>query len=435
MREYIRRIGTFPRDIKLFVLYALIVFIGTGVFTLIFNLYLVELGFREDFIGEWSAIQTISMAVSATTMGTVLNRFGPWRAATVGLSLITLVTLAMALITQREALLALAVLNGVATSFLWNPVMPFILRYSPAHQRAHIAAFAFSVISLSTMIGSLLGGIAPGVYASIAGVSDTSVSAYRAAMLLGTAAMGFGMIPLLKMDTARNFVPQPKQSAAEAGETPEQARQVRKDVFFFVLAGGLMSIGVGMVQPFYNVFLSTPEIGASDRQIGYIFALGGLVAAVVGLGAPWLSNRVGSLRAVLVLRLIVTPFYLLLIFVPGLGVAVMAYLSRQVSISMAWPIDSTFIGDVLPPRASSGVFGMRSAAWNAGFAVSSLAAGRLIVSNGYNITFVSLLFFSGLATIVFYAHFVRHPRIRAGEMPGALPASQRPGQTGTTETA
>ena len=72
----------------------------------------------------------------------------------------------------------------------------------------------------------------------------------------------------------------------------------------------------------------------------------------------------------------IIPFYLLLIFTPSISLAVLAFLIRQASISMAWPIDSTFISEVLPPRARSGVFGLRSSAWNGGFALASYLAGK-----------------------------------------------------------
>ena len=80
-----------------------------------------------------------------------------------------------------------------------------------------------------------------------------------------------------------------------------------------------MSIGVGMVQPFYNVYLK--DLGASDDQVGFIYALGGLTAAVIGLGAPAMAARMGSLNAVILLRLSIVPFYLLLIFMPSLSLA------------------------------------------------------------------------------------------------------------------
>ena len=79
MHGYLRRIQGFGPDIKLFLLYNLLANIGYGVIELIFNLYLLKLGLLEDFIGEWRAVQTICMAVSAALIGTILNRFGIWR--------------------------------------------------------------------------------------------------------------------------------------------------------------------------------------------------------------------------------------------------------------------------------------------------------------------------------------------------------------------
>jgi MFS family permease len=187
----------------------------------------------------------------------------------------------------------------------------------------------------------------------------------------------------------------------------------------FVACGGLMSLGVGMVQPFYNVYLTT--LGASSRETGFIFALGGAVAAVIGLSAPAVARRFGALRAVLLLRSAVIPFYLLLIFAPSISVAVVAFLIRQITISMAWPIDSTFIGDVLPPKARNSVFALRSSAWNLGFAGASFLAGKIIVRSGYEWTFVSLLVFTLLSALLFVGYYSRHPAVRAGHVASALP--------------
>ena len=45
---------------------------------------------------------------------------------------------------------------------------------------------------------------------------------------------------------------------------------------------------------------------------------------------------------------------------------------------MSWPIDSTFIADLLPPRQRAYVFSIRSVLWNAGWAMTSVIAGRVI---------------------------------------------------------
>jgi MFS family permease len=106
---------------------------------------------------------------------------------------------------------------------------------------------------------------------------------------------------------------------------------------------------------------------------------------------------------------------------PSLGLAVIAHLVRQTSISMAWPVDSTFIGELLPPKSRASVFGLRSAAWNLGSALSAFLAGKIIVRTGYDWTFVSIVGFTALSTCLFTLYYRRHPLIRAGLLPSALP--------------
>src|SRR5262249_4226694 len=121
----------------------------------------------------------------------------------------------------------------------------------------------------------------------------------------------------------------------------------------------------------------------------------------------------------------IVPFYLPLVFFPSYGLAVAAFVSRQITISMAWPIDSTFIGELLPPRARAGIYGLRSTAWNVGFALASFAAGRIIVASGYHWTFVSIVVFTSLAAVIFFAYYRRHPQVVSGKIPSALPRRSR----------
>ncbi len=123
-------------------------------------------------------------------------------------------------------------------------------------------------------------------------------------------------------------------------ETPAERKQTRMDIAHFALMGGLMSIGVGMIWPFYNIFLKS--LGSSDDQIGYIFAISGLVGAIAGLVAPVVVARKGALNSALFLRLSVVPFFLPLLFVPTAGVAVLAFYWRSATASVAWPIEVTF---------------------------------------------------------------------------------------------
>ncbi|CAA9557358.1 MAG: hypothetical protein AVDCRST_MAG19-1290 [uncultured Thermomicrobiales bacterium] len=417
MGEYIRQIRGFRRDIRLFLLYNLLVNVGFGVFQLIFNLYLTELNLREDDIGAFNAAQTFSMAAASASLGLLFGRFGIWRCIVGGVGVFLLSSFGLALAEQPIPLLLLSATNGVGLAFLFTATMPFIFEWARRDQRQHASAISFSVISLAVTLGALLGGFLPEL------IPAGDVGALRATLLTGTAIGTAGLVPLFLMGPARQGRAPTDPTAPKEAEGDEARRRVRADTGVFVLIGGLMALGAGAVMPFYNVFLR--GLGVSTREIGYVFALGGICAAVVGLAAPAVARRFGSLRAVPIVRLAVVPFYVLLIVAPSVPVAVLAHVVRQTSISMAWPIDSTFIAEVLPPRARASVFGLRSAAWNVGFSLASLAGGALIVRVGYDATFAALIGFSILSMAVFLVYYGRHPRIRSGEIPGALPQGAR----------
>jgi MFS family permease len=415
MNSYIRAIRILPRDVKLFILFNLLANIGFGVFQLVFNLYLVELDFREDYIGAFSSVQTVFMALAGLTLGWTIARFGIWTSLLSGVLLFFVTSYVVAVVTQPVVLLVLSAIFGFGLCYLFNFSMPFILEFCPPEERQRVAALTFSGTSLAVTLGSLLGGFMPSVVHHLNGeTGDPSVTAYRLTLLAGTTIAALGLIPLLAMGDARRSNAAQELARAMTVESPDERRQTRKDLTVFVAAAGLMALGVGMVVPFYNVFLTT--LGADSEQVGYVFAIGSGCAAFIGLSAPWLSRRLGPLNAILLLRLSMVSIYIFLVFWPAYGVAVLAHAVRQTCINMNWPIDSTFMGELLPPRARSTAFGLRSGSWNAGMAISSLVGGWIIVKGGYSPTFIIMVVFTAISAIVFTIYFRRHPKVVSGEI-------------------
>jgi MFS family permease len=418
--DYVRSVRGFQPDVRLFIVYNLLANVGFGVFQIVFNLYLLKLGMHEDDIGAFSAAQTICMGVGGLALGYLINRHGSWRCVAAGFSVLVVASTLISFAESRFALFLLSALYGFGLAFLFNTTMPFLLEWGQRASRAHAAAVAFSVISLSVTIGSLAGGLLPDLFGALvfAGHGD-SISAYRWTLVSGTAIAACGLIPLFLMGQARSGrAPVPETTVAEP-TTDRERRQVRADIWLFVAVGGFMSIGVGMVIPFYNVYLTS--LGAGTAEIGVVFAVSSAVAAIIGLFAPAISRRFGAIHAVLYLRASIIPFFLLLLVQPVLGIAVIAFMVRQSTFSVAWPIEATFIGELLPPRARASIFGLRSAAWNLVSALAAFLAGKIIVRTGYDIPFASICVFTALSAAMFTLYYRRHHLVSAGAIPSALP--------------
>ncbi len=423
MKSYILAIAGLPRDLKLFIIFNLLANVGFGVFQLVFNLYLVELEFREDYIGLFNGVQTVFMGLAGLTLGLTISRFGLWASLVSGVLLFFSASYLVSIIEHRIVLLVLSALFGFGLCYLFNFSMPFILEFSPPEERARVAAVTFSVVSLAITFGSLIGGFLPDlVQRFTGGVGSPGVTEYRITLLTGTTIAALGLIPLFLMGEARRSNAAQELARAAITETPLERKQVRSDLLVFAAVAGLMSLGVGMVIPFYNVFLTT--LGADSQEVGYVFAFGSAAAAIIGLSAPWVSRRLGPLNAVFALRLAMLPAYALLIIAPSYGLAIIAHAVRQTSISMNWPIDSTFMGELLPPRARATAFGWRSGAWNIGTAIASLIGGWIIVRWGYSPTFAIMIVFTALSAVIFTTYFRRHPKVRSGEIAQRIPTAK-----------
>ncbi len=407
LQRYLANIAGFPRDIKLFLIYSLFCNIGIGAFALLFNLYLVQLGYREDFIGLFNGLSTVALALGALALGRLLNRFGSWWCITYGTAAYVTASAVLAFMTGKYSILVVGLLQGAGTAFIFVPLMPFVIEHARPEARATVAALALSLTSVSATIGSLLSGWAPRLLGPLLGLPVPGAESFRLGLVISLVLTALALLPMWLMRQAR--LPQTQHTARHLLVTSEERREreARRHALAFVATGGLLSLGAGAVIPFYNVFLSS--IGLRASTIGTIYALASLLGAFLGLFSPVIARRLGSLDAVLVIRLLPVPFYLALVALPNVPVAVIAHVIRAISISMAWPIDSTMVADILPASARANAFSLRSAAWNLGFALASFVAGPVIVAAGYGPVFLAFVFFSLLSMLIFALNFRGHP--------------------------
>ncbi len=419
MHRYLEGIRRLSREMRLYLVYTLLVNIGVGVSILIYNLYLVQINLKEDFIGTFNAVQTVAMGIAALVIGLAINRYGAWRCTIYGTIFFLATTALLAILEMPTSILIVSAINGAALAFMTVPIMPFIVEWTSPEQRTSAAAITFSLNSVATTLGSLVGGWSPRLLSIGFGMTVESIPAYRFTLLIGIALATSALVPLWLMRDSRDRAGTEVTQSAVFVEMPAASSKVRRDMMVFVLIGLIMSLGSGAVVPFVNVFLES--IGSRPSQIGIVFSVAGVVAALTGLFAPALYKKLGALVASIIVRVASAPLYVALALSPQMGYAVAAQIVRTTSISMAWPIDSSFISDVLPPRARANAFSLRSAAWNLGFALSSVTAGVVIVHGGYRYTFVLYAVTIVAASLLNGIYFWRHPAHKRAHDKSAKP--------------
>ena len=267
------------------------------------------------------------------------------------------------------------------------------------------------------MLGSLIGGVLPGLLAEDA----DSVTAYRWTLVIGSALTALALPPMLAMGEARRERHHADFKIAHAQLLSVNVRKrARRDVTALILLGLFLALGCGAIEPFYNVLLE--DMGTPASRIGLIFALSGLVATTVSLAGPALANRIGLSAAQLWIRLFHVPIHLGLIVFPNPALVSAAYASRRVSGSMAWPLESAHVGGLLPPQARAHAFGLRSAAWNMGYAFAAFISGIVIARTGsYTPAYIALAIFCTLSVLVYVVVYGPRTPVAPGIQATPLP--------------
>ena len=405
MGAYWRRILDCGRDVQLMLVYALLSFFGLGITTLIYNLYLVRLGYDEAFIGAFNAVLTLSMGATCLALGFLINRFGTWTCLIAGAVQFSVTALALAFVTDGPALLVLAALNGIGGAFIQTAQMPFVIEWTPERHRATIAALSSALNSASIMVGSLVGGLLPGLVGVIANVDGEGAQAFRWTLVVGVVLSLASITPMLLMGEARHRpTAAMRMASTQLPDTGTRRNEVRRDLIAVVLIGLFLAFGVGTIEPFYNVLLE--DMGTPTASIGIIFAVSGLITTIASIGAPPLAQRIGLVTAQVWIRLMHVPVHLALIVFPTPAIVSLAYASRRVSGSMGWPLESAHVGGLLPQKARPHAFGLRSASWNFGYAVAAFASGQAIARTGsYLPAYISLTVFCILSALVYVVNY------------------------------
>jgi MFS family permease len=373
------------RALRRIVTYQLLGALQMGTFGLLFNLYLLALGHKEDLIGIVAGANTLALSCVALTAGQVVRRFGLRATIAGGFGLATLASLGQALSSQAIPIIAFAILGGAGYAMTQSLQMPMLAEHVAPEDRATGAALISAVATLSMTVGTLIGGFLPGLL----GVTSLgTVGRARATLVLAVALGSLGLIPLLRL--GRGSGPAQAFSAAIGTSQDDGTRErTRRMIRRYAAATALISSGAGAFLPFVNVYLA--RLGANPGEIGGLLSAVGVCGALLGLLAPTLGRWIGRERLSVLARVFPVVPAMVLLALPTIPMVVLTYGARQIGAGMTWPIEASILNDRIHPRARPGAFGLRTAAWNLAWAGSSALSGQLIVRGGYNLPLFILI--------------------------------------------
>ena len=404
---YRRLLRSFHRDVRLFLFAAALQgFSISGVRKVLFNLYLLRLGYGPEFIGLANAVGWFALAGFGLIAGAIGARWGNRRALLAGMVLMIggtgLLPLAesVSIAWQVVWLLASTVLAYLGVALYFANCVTFLMTATGPKERGRAFATQVALETLAGFAGSLIGGALPTVFAAVLNVSMQDPAPYRYLQFLAAIVLIPGVLVLSKAGEHHSTQLQGRKTAT--GQAPYGL------IFVLTIAVMLRSAGRSTVDVFFNVYLDT-QLGTSASAIGVLSAAALLLSAPAALAATPLARRWGTIRMVAVASLAMALSILPLALFPRLIAAGAGFIGVTILFAvLAGPMRMYSQGIVAPEwrGAMSGALMTGVGLINAAMA---LGGGYAVAIVGFRGLFLLGAALTAAGALLFWVYF-RVPR-------------------------
>jgi len=396
LREYLKTIKLFKVNAKLLLTNVLLRFIGYGIFSLLFNLYILQLGYDVDFIGYLTALNHIAIALIAIPSSFIIDRFGFKRPLVISYSLFILFIILLSITTNYFSLIIFNIALGFTFSMIRVIRNPFLTKFSTKVERTHLFGFSFGLMMIGSVIGNVIGGYSPKLFEVFTSLTD-DIIIYRLSLLSGALISAIGLIPILKIQ---------KDNITSLNKLSKRTFKMMFSKLYIklLLPHLLLSLGAGSVMPFLNIFFKE-HLNANIYQIGIIFAVGSFATGIASFLVPFVAKRFGKVMGIGILQISSLPFLLMIALIPNLTLVAIFFIVRQVLMNIASPIYTAFVMEAVPDEEKGIASGYILFIWGLAWAISSSYSGILMKNYGYNFPFFICFVFYLISAITFISFF------------------------------
>ena len=410
-----------------------------GIFSVVFNLFLLRLGYGPEFVGQINSAGLFAFALCSLPSGTLGVWLGNRRAMIVGMALMMVSCFALALsefvtgTTQTYWLLGFYIVFHSSIAILFVNTAPFLMAVTQETHRSHAFALQSAMLSSAAFAGSLIGGLLPGFCARQMELPLDAATPYRYPLLLAAIMLVFGIILLQRIQdpegvvVATAVVPPlpPRRTYPSIFRVPRfqpiQWQTMDRAFLTLIIVISLVRIfqiaGMATLATFFNVYMDD-GLGAPTAQVGLITGVGRLLAVPLVLMMPLLSARWGHRHLVTLSSLSAVFFLLPVAFIPTWWAAGLGYMGVMAGSSIRYTSFMIFIMAMVKPEQRSFMSGLSEMTAGLCFALMALIGGYIIVGQGYQTLFLVGAGATLFGVLLFWGYFRSdQPARRVAEAP------------------
>lgn len=343
--------------------------IGMFMFVLLYNLYLLDIGYREDFLGWVSSMGTAGNMVG-TVFAVLLNRLiGLQRSVVVCFAATATIAALRSLLVGEAALLGMAFIAGLFFALWAISITVVVAQVTTAESRP----FAFSIY-LATVIGigiiaDPVGGHLPLWLNRLFGPTSAAQSK-QWALLLSAAIVSLAVLPAMRLRL-------PQVMKEKRATYPRSSFVIR-----FLIALAVLNIATAAFNPFASAYFSR-HLKMSVEQIGLVFSGSQLAQVVAILLSPLILRKFGLVWGIVYMELAAGISLATLATGPPVMIAVLGFAGYTAFQWMDEPAMESLLMTKVEPHERSGATALMYMIIFAAGAVTAPVAGLGITRFGY----------------------------------------------------
>jgi predicted MFS family arabinose efflux permease len=398
--EYIAQVRASGRNARLFLAGIFLIGFGQSVFSLLYNLYLRELGLGDAAIGQVLSKTSLGAAVAAIPVAFLFRALSTRLILVAAGAAASIMFLLQGTLVAPELLLSAAFLAGMVLTTFRLSIAPVVMRETGEEARPFLFSASFAVLFLAAIVGSALGGLLPHLFRLFTSVDRL---AFRWSLWAACGITLLSAVPFYGMTERRRGDP------AAAPPTPwGQIRELAEIdwglQFKLAFPSAMIGLGAGLIIPFMNLFFRD-RFGLDAAAIGILFMVMQGFMLLGNLFGPAVSRRLGLVRGVVLTQLVSVPFMMLLALSHFFPVVLAAFFLRGGLMNMNQPLASHFAMEVVPEQAHAITNSVLALAWYVSWSVSADIGGALIERKGYTEPLLIAAGLYVLASLLFYFFF------------------------------
>ncbi len=343
--------------------------LGMYIYFLLYNLYLLDCGYKENFLGLVASASALGSIAGTIPAGMLAQRAGLRKALILCLTLVPLTFGLRAVLTGKGMLLALAFIGGLAITIWAVCLAPAIAQLTNERSRPLGFSAIFSSGIAVGILGGMAGGRMPGWLATIAPIAAAGRTK-QGALLIACGIVALAVWPVSRIRFA----------ARPAGGRTFHAPNRFLLRYLSVIA--VWSLAIGAFDPFFNAYFSQ-YLHMPVKQIGLVYSLAHLSQVLAIMAAPVVFRKFGLVTGIMYTQVAAAIGLACLAMFSGVPAAATVYIAYMAFQWMIEPGMFSLLMDRVPPAEQTSASALNFLVINVSSAIATAASGASFLRFGY----------------------------------------------------